>query len=204
MTVNNSTKNPIIDAWEDPKYYFIKAVRIRSFSSPYVPAIGQNMEIYFTSLRIRSKCGKIQNRKTSNSDTFYAAYDFGMLSCLWALIIIKVIKKTENVKLYCKMWERISKSVSVQKWYFLHPFPHPTLNFLEDSSNPKYPPKWLNHIWNSIIILRISKTVILRCSVKKVFLEISQNSQENTCEFCEISKNTFFRRIPPVAASEGF
>ena len=27
---------------------------------------------------------------------------------------------------------------------------------------------------------------------KKVFLEISENSQENTCEFCEISKNTFF------------
>ena len=31
-----------------------------------------------------------------------------------------------------------------------------------------------------------------RCSMKKVFLEISQNSRENTCEFCEISKNTFF------------
>ena len=63
--------------------------------------------------------------------------------------------------------------------------------------------------------------------VKKVFLEISQNSQENTCarasflikpqacnfikketlpqvlsyEFCEISKNTFSYRTPPVAAS---
>ena len=63
-----------------------------------------------------------------------------------------------------------------------------------------------------------------RCSVKKVFLEISQNSQENTCvrvsflikcrpkacnfikkdtlaqvfsfRFCEISKNTFFYRTP--------
>ena len=60
-----------------------------------------------------------------------------------------------------------------------------------------------------------------------MFLEISQNSQENTCarvsfliklqarnfikkeilarvfscEFCEISKNTFFYRTPPVAAS---
>ena len=59
-----------------------------------------------------------------------------------------------------------------------------------------------------------------RCSVKKVFLEIPQNSQENTCarvsflinfikiealaqvfsyEFCEISKNTLFYRTPPVA-----
>ena len=63
---------------------------------------------------------------------------------------------------------------------------------------------------------------------KKVFLEFSQNSQENTCarvsfqiklqasgnfikketlaqvfscEFCEISKNTFSYRTPPVAAS---
>ena len=64
-----------------------------------------------------------------------------------------------------------------------------------------------------------------RCSVKKLFLEISQNSQENTCarasflikfsfikketlvqvfscEFCEISKNTFSYRTPPVAAFE--
>ena len=27
---------------------------------------------------------------------------------------------------------------------------------------------------------------------KKVFSEIFQNSQENICEFCEISKNNFF------------
>ena len=62
------------------------------------------------------------------------------------------------------------------------------------------------------------------CSVKKVFLEISQNSQENTCarvsfliklkkkkketlelmfscEFCEISKNIYFYRTTPVVAS---
>ena len=56
-----------------------------------------------------------------------------------------------------------------------------------------------------------------RCSVKKVFLEISLNSQENTCvrasfllkerlvqmfscELCEISKNTFSYRTPLVAA----
>ena len=50
--------------------------------------------------------------------------------------------------------------------------------------------------------------VVQRISVKKVFLEISQNSQENTCaqafscEFCEISKNTFFHKTRLVAASE--
>ena len=61
-----------------------------------------------------------------------------------------------------------------------------------------------------------AEAVVLRCPVKKVFLKISQNSQENTCarvslliklqawdsnliktrmffcEFCKIFKNTFF------------
>ena len=37
--------------------------------------------------------------------------------------------------------------------------------------------------------------------MKKVLLEISQNSQVFSCEFCEISKNTFFYRTPVVAAS---
>ena len=60
------------------------------------------------------------------------------------------------------------------------------------------------------------KCVVRRCSVKKVFLEISQNSQENTCAFikketlaqvfscklCEISKKNFFYRALPVAASK--
>ena len=73
------------------------------------------------------------------------------------------------------------------------------------------------------------EAVFRRCSVNKVFLEISQNSQENSCirvsfliklqaeacnfikketlaqvfscEFCEISKNTFSHRTPLVAAS---
>ena len=76
-----------------------------------------------------------------------------------------------------------------------------------------------------------SEAVAQRCSVKKMLLEISQNSQENTrarvslllklqapdsacnfikrptlaqvfsCEFCEISKNTFSYRTLLVAAS---
>ena len=74
-----------------------------------------------------------------------------------------------------------------------------------------------------------SEAVTRRCSVKKVFLKISQNSQENTCarvsffvklqasglqldkkvtqaqvfscEFCETSRIHFFNRTPLVAAS---
>ena len=54
-----------------------------------------------------------------------------------------------------------------------------------------------------------TEAAICRCSVKKIFLKILQNSQENTCgrvnfikketlaqvfscEFCKIFKNTFF------------
>ena len=74
-----------------------------------------------------------------------------------------------------------------------------------------------------------SEAVVRRCSVKKVFLEISQNSQENicvrasflikrnfsfiiyetlaqvfSCKFCEISKNTFFYITPRLAALNFF
>ena len=78
------------------------------------------------------------------------------------------------------------------------------------------------------MLMFLSEGVTQRCSVKKEFLEISQNSQENTCarikvaalrpeacnvikketlaqvfscEFCQMSKNTFFYRTHPVAAS---
>ena len=71
----------------------------------------------------------------------------------------------------------------------------------------------------------MSEAVTQSCSVKKVFLKISQNSQENTCvrvsilmkmqtsgnfikkgalaqvfsyEFCEIFMKTFFYRAHPV------
>ena len=64
-----------------------------------------------------------------------------------------------------------------------------------------------------------TEVVFRRCSVKKVFLKISQNSQENTCAtvcnfikketlaqvfFCEFYgsfKNIFFYETPLVAAS---
>ena len=76
---------------------------------------------------------------------------------------------------------------------------------------------------------KCQKQFTQRCSVKKVFSEVLQNSQGNTCarvflinfqastcnftknktltqvfscEFCKISKNTFSYRTPPVAASE--
>ena len=51
---------------------FVESVRIRSFSGPYFPVFGLNMEIYRVSFRIMSKCGKIRTRKTLNTDNFHA------------------------------------------------------------------------------------------------------------------------------------
>ena len=60
--------------------------------------------------------------------------------------------------------------------------------------------------------LLLPEAVTQRCTIKKVFLEISQNSKENTCarqtlaqvfssEFYEVSKKTFFHRTPLAAVS---
>ena len=77
--------------------------------------------------------------------------------------------------------------------------------------------------WNSKQVSELVEVVVRKCFVKAVFLEMSQNWQENTCardyflikfikketltqvsscKFCDISKNTSFHRTPLVAASE--
>ena len=86
-------------------------------------------------------------------------------------------------------------------------------------------------IWKLLLMemrFQIDQAVVRRCSVKKMFLEILHISLENisarvslqsqacnfikkeslaqlfSCEFCEISRNTFFNRTPPVDASENW
>ena len=67
--------------------------------------------------------------------------------------------------------------------------------------------------WEGRLVIYLQKQLFLsRCSIKKVFLEISQNSQVCnfikkvtlaqmfSCEFCRISKNTFFYWTTPKAA----
>ena len=71
-------------------------------------------------------------------------------------------------------------------------------------------------VWQcNVGIILLSEVVIRSCSAKKQFLEILQNSQENTCarvsflielhpiscEFFEIFQSNIFHRTPPVAAS---
>ena len=56
--------------------------------------------------------------------------------------------------------------------------------------------------WQSPILIAGKKqeAVIQRCSVKRVFLKISQTTGFS-CKFCEIFKSIFFQKTPLVAAS---
>ena len=56
----------------------VKSCRIWSFSGPYFPTFGQN---------IQSKCGKIRTRKTLNTDTVNAALILMMISALKSLLL---------------------------------------------------------------------------------------------------------------------
>ena len=61
----------------DLKVQCVKSVRIWSYSGPYFPAFGLNIERYSVSLRIQSECGKKRTRITPNADTFYAVVVLG-------------------------------------------------------------------------------------------------------------------------------
>ena len=67
-------KNSIVDTQPGYKYYCVKSVFIWSYSGPYFPACGLNMERYEISLRIQSKCVELRTRITINTNTFHAVY----------------------------------------------------------------------------------------------------------------------------------
>ena len=56
----------------DSKLYYVKSVRIRSYSDPQFPTFGLNMERCYVSLRIQFEYRKIPNRITANTEAFYA------------------------------------------------------------------------------------------------------------------------------------
>ena len=62
--------------WCNDQNHSVKSVRNWSFYGPYFfLAFGLNTEIYSRNLRIQHKYAKIRNRKTPNTDTFYAVND---------------------------------------------------------------------------------------------------------------------------------
>ena len=53
-----------------------RSVQVRSFSGPYFLICRLNTEIYFENIRIQSKYGKMQTRKSPYLDTFHAVKVF--------------------------------------------------------------------------------------------------------------------------------
>ena len=98
----------------------VKSVRIRIFSGPYFPAFGLNMETYSVSILIQSECGKIQTRKTLNTDTFYAVVikrtgsvelhnnRFKVTKFLFNIPTLYPIKTPENPVIICQKWVNLA------------------------------------------------------------------------------------------------
>ena len=51
--------------------FYVKSVRIRSYSGPHFPAFGLNTLRYGLPLLVQSECGKIQIRIPPNTDAFH-------------------------------------------------------------------------------------------------------------------------------------
>ena len=76
ITTNNHAPLHLRQKTNLVKYqHCVKSVRIRSFSDPNFPAFGLNTGTYSVSFRIQSKCGKIQTRKITNTDTFHTVQE---------------------------------------------------------------------------------------------------------------------------------
>ena len=71
----------------------VKSVLIQSFSGPYFPTFGLNMERYSVSLYIQSEYRKIRTRKNPNTDTFYAV-------CLGFQECFKIMNKSHLVTVW--------------------------------------------------------------------------------------------------------
>ena len=96
------TATEVITVW--------KSLRIRSFSGPYFPAFGLNMDRY-------SECGKIWTRKTPNTDTFYAVN-------IWNILKLFLGKLSEAKRI----------ATSVQRYYIWFPYIISLVCLLENSN----------------------------------------------------------------------
>ena len=73
------------------------SVRIRSFTGPYFLAFGLDTERYGVSLRIQSKCRKIQTKETPNMNTFHAVREIHTGKYFSGNIIIKPSNRFSRV-----------------------------------------------------------------------------------------------------------
>ena len=73
----------------------VESVRIRSFSGPYFPAFGRN---------IQSQCGKIQTKKIPNMDAFHAV-----------MLMIPLLKLADEIlkKVFCRLETDTAKTTEM-------------------------------------------------------------------------------------------
>ena len=80
-----------------------KSPPIWSFSGPHFAVFGLNTEIYRVNLRIQSEFGKMQTRKTPNTDTFHAVsvcFTYVMKPYSPTMIIIAARISPANIYLF--------------------------------------------------------------------------------------------------------
>ena len=134
---------------------------------------------------------------------------------------------------FCKIFKNISFTKHLRTTASVKLCNFPVSRSIVATQHANYGPKTSSKITKKkilFIVWHVAEAVSQMCSVKKVFLKISQNSEENTCvrvsfsiklpdyqvcnfirketlpqvfscEFYKIFKNTFFYRPPLVAAS---
>ena len=80
----------------------MESVRIRSFSSPYFPALSDSVRV---SLRSQSECSKTRTKKTPNKGTFHAVHflDYFVLN-----------DKSSNIFTLTLFYKELSKTVLSQ------------------------------------------------------------------------------------------
>ena len=97
---------------------------------------------------------------------------------IWQICSVhyEVSRILQDEKLPSLKYHKACRYIFVLKSNLEKPEPHNQDN-IETIMNDR------NDIGKEVLLVRqvYSEAVVQRCSVKKVFLEISQNSQENTC-----------------------
>ena len=77
---------------------YVKNVRITSFSGPFFPAFGLNMEIFRRNLPNQSEYWKIMTRKNPNTDLFTQCCIFETTQCLCIFAQGYISIPPENVR----------------------------------------------------------------------------------------------------------
>ena len=77
----------------------VKSVYIPNFSGPYFPTFGLNTKRYYVPLRIQPECGKIQTRKTPNTDTFRVVMSQEVSHTNKKMQYQNTVKRTESYQL---------------------------------------------------------------------------------------------------------